>query len=61
MKTLRSMQKDLCELQIQTGQIHVSMGQVSGIQMSLEQASTSVLDTDKTLDLRVIPLLLGLH
>jgi len=32
---------------------------VSRIQASLQQVSTSVLDTDKTLDLRVIPLLDG--
>lgn len=48
-QALRNVQKDLCDLHIQTGLL-----QVSRIQVSLQQASMTVLGTYQTLDLRVI-------
>ena len=54
MKMLGSVQKDLRELQIRTGRIQVSIGQAS-----LVQGSGTTAKLERTLDLRVIPLLKG--
>lgn len=59
MQTLGSIQKDLCELEIQTGIIQASVGQVSGIQASLQQASESIIKIEWVINLRVIPLPYG--
>lgn len=53
---LGNVQKDLRQLHIQIGRVQESVRQVSGIQVSLQQVSATVLETFRTLDLRFIPL-----
>lgn len=48
-------QKDMCELQIQTDRIQASVGQVSGVQANLKQVRFNVMETEWTLDLKFIP------
>jgi len=56
MQTLWSVKKDLCKLQIQANRIQEGIRQVSGAQTILTQGSTIVVDLERTMDLRVIPL-----
>jgi len=48
------------ELEIQTGRFQVSVGKAGRVQVSLAQGCEKLLEMERTLDLRVIPLLEGL-
>lgn len=58
-QALGNVQKDQCDMQIQKGRLEESVIQASEIQAILQQASTTVLDIDQTLDLIFIQLLEG--